>query len=148
MLIKALCKTILRKIQQRTGKRKIGKQTRNVNNANDQKSMAQTTGCQSENNNGKNISKIISTDFTIYEDLTNDEFYSDFDKETVSLNGDTIKSRGRNSYNNFFNFLEEIDKEEEGIFASVEFVNSPDVLEPSLDDVDEMFEDNSDEEII
>ena len=47
----------------------------------------------------------------------------------------------------FFYFLEEIDKEEEGIFASVEFVNSPDVLEPSLDDVHEMFEDNSDEEI-
>ena len=145
--MKTLCKTILRKIQDRRGKRNIIKQTIDVNNVNNQKSKAQTTGCQSESNNGKNISKIISTDFTIYEDLTNDEFYSDFDKETVSLNGDTIKSRGRNSYNNFFNFLEEIDKEEEGIFASVEFVNSPDVLEPSLDDVHEMFEDNSDEEI-
>ena len=100
--MKTLCKTILRKIQDRRGKRNIIKQTIDVNNVNNQKSKAQTTGCQSESNNGKNISKIISTDFTIYEDLTNDEFYSDFDKETVSLNGDTIKSRGRNSYNNFF----------------------------------------------
>ena len=40
----------------------------------------------------------------------------------------------------FFYFLEEIDKEEEGIFASVEFVNSPDLLESSLDDVYELFE--------
>ena len=104
--------------------------------------MAQTIDCQNESNKSGNMSKIISTDFTIYEDSTHDEFCSDFDKETVSLNGDTIKSLRRNSRSNFDEFLEEIDKEEEGIFASVEFVNSPDVLESSLDDVYELFEVN------
>ena len=140
MFIKTLCNRILRKIQDRSGKRKIIKQTRN--NVNDQKSKEQTILGQNEINKSRNMSKIISTDFTIYEDLTHDEFCSDFDKEPVDLNDDTIKSLRRNSCSNFDAFLEEIDKEEEGIFAGVEFVNSPDVLESSLDDVYELFEVN------
>ena len=60
---------------------KISKQTRN--NANEQKSKEQTILPQHERNKSGNLSKIISTDFTIYKDLTHEEFCNDLNKETV-----------------------------------------------------------------
>ena len=58
-----------------------------------------------------NVKKLPSTDFTIYEFLS--ESKDDVDEETA----------GFDSYNNFDEFLEDIDREEESIFASIIFTN-------------------------
>ena len=58
-----------------------------------------------------NVTKLSSSDFTIYEFLSESE--DDVEEEIVSFD----------SYNNFDEFLEDIDREEESIFASVIFSN-------------------------
>ena len=63
-----------------------------------------------------NVTKLSSTDFTIYEFLSESE--DDFEEGTA----------GFDSYTNFAEFLEDIDREEESIFASIEFTNIPNTL--------------------
>ena len=58
-----------------------------------------------------NVTKLPSTDFTIYEFLSESE--EDVEEEAVSFD----------CYTNFAEFLEDIDREEESIFASIVFTN-------------------------
>ena len=76
--------------------------------------------------------KRVSQDFTIYEDLADEEFskYFKSNYDSVTMNGEI-----RYSYSNFEDFLEDIDKEEEGIFANIVFPNSSQVVELCSDNI-------------
>ena len=84
-----------------------------------------------------NNTKCVTQDFTIYEDLADEDFFkyliSNFD--TVTMNGEIHNQPKEDSYSNFEDFLEDIDKEEEGIFANIVFPNSSYVVELCSDKI-------------
>ena len=84
-----------------------------------------------------NNTKRVTQDFTIYEDLADQEFFKYFIShfDTLTMNGEIPNKPKVDSYSNFEDFLEDIDKEEEGIFANIVFSNSSYVVELCSDKI-------------
>ena len=128
-----LCKIFLDKIKYKTLKSKIRKQIKSKDMSTKvRESIEKNMTVPRKSVASENHSKRVSQDITIYEDLADEEFskYSKSNFDSVTINGGIHKS-----YSNFEDFLEYIDKEEEGIFANIVFPNSSYVVELCSDNI-------------
>jgi hypothetical protein len=136
MFIKKLCKIFLEKIKYRTSKSKIRKQIKSKDvSIKERESIEKNITVPIKSVESGNHSKRVSQDFIIYEDLADEEFskYLKFNVDSVLMNGEI-----NDSFSNFEDFLEYIDKEEEGIFANIVFPNSTHAVELSSDNINEV----------
>ena len=123
MLIKLLQKIFLEKIKYRTAKSKISKPAKSRYMCVKTDLIEQHITFPRKSVGWGNPSKSDSQDYKVYKYLSDEEFCKilEFILDTLLIGEENLDKPEKISYSNFDDFLEDIDKEEEGIFANIVF---------------------------